>query len=157
VEAKEKILEAGQDLPEPKRITVFPASKEVHETKLKISAGEIERVSPSPVNVAVKPFDLAAKTPRQIIENAWQRLENTLRELGQSKLGHPPKKFPSLLVALDKLETVPPEIIYSIRGLETARNDLKKTTKPIGRGVAASFAHTVDRIIVFLQEEEFQE
>lgn len=157
VEAKERILEAGQDLPEPKRITVFPAWKEVHETKLKMSPGDIKRVSPSPVNVAVKPFDLTAKTPRQIIENAWQRLENTVREFGQSRLDAPQKKFASLLVALERLETLPAEIVYSIRGLEAARNDLKKTTKPIGRNVAASFAHTVDRIILLLQEEEFQE
>lgn len=157
VEAKEKILEAGQDLPEPKRVTVFPASKEVHETKLKISSIETKRVSPSPVDVAVKPFDLASKTPRQIMENAWQRLENTLRELGRSRLGQPPKRLPSLLGALDRLDKFPPEIIYSIRGLEAARNDLKKTTKPIGRSVAISFAQTVDRVIVLLQEEEFQE
>jgi hypothetical protein len=163
-EVEEKLLEAREDLPVIRELEIptpevktLPESKIFHKTNvtLQLAQKKIERLSPPPVEVAeIEPLsDRAAKTPKQIIESAWQRVDSALRERAARQLIQPPKSLKSLLRSLELSATLPEEIFHSIRELEDARRKLKRRTKPIGHAIAASFACTADQVTLILLDE----
>lgn len=156
-EVQNRLLEASQDLPVPKELVVPPSSKtakRLHETPLNLADHAVETVVPTEIDVVemVEPIEEAGETPRQIIEQAWQRLQGAAKQRAARNSGQEPVSVRDLMRTLESAGDLPAEVFHGIQELEEARKKLRKRTKPIGRSVALSFARTADRIILALQD-----